>query len=190
MNLKDRTFVLIDTETTGFDKEKHQLLEVAMLIIKDMKIVGSFDVQVKHKEYCITTGAMKANQIDIIKHEEEAYDEKAAGELILYFLNKYIGEEDKGMIVIGQNIDFDLGFLEKMFLRIGKIRDYRKVISYRKLDIMQIALMKCLEGKLELEKQDLDTISNTLNVMIPNERHRALADCFLEFNVLEKLLSL
>ena len=28
MLLKDRTFVLIDTETTGLNKEKNQLLEV------------------------------------------------------------------------------------------------------------------------------------------------------------------
>lgn len=190
MNLKDRYYVLIDTETTGFDKEKNQLLEVGMLIIKDMQIVESFEVKIKHKEYTLTTGAMKANKIDLIEHEEEAYDEKSAAELILYTLNKYIDEDDKGMIVIGQNIQFDLGFLEKMFLRLGKIKEYRKHISHRQLDIMQLAILKSIEGKIELEQTNLDTILNKLEIEVPEDRHRALTDCYLEYSAMIRLLAL
>lgn len=190
MNLKDRYYVLIDTETTGLDKDKHQLLEIGMLIIKGMQIVESFEVKIKHKDYTINTTAMKHNKINLIEHEEEAYDEKSAAELMLYILNKYISENDKGMLVIGQNIEFDLGFLEKMFLRVGKIKEYRKCISYRKLDIQQVAIGKSIEGKIELEATNLDTILNALDIEIPEGRHRALTDCYLEFSALTRLLAL
>ena len=38
MQLKDRDFILVDLETTGFNKDKHQILEVGILVIKNNKI--------------------------------------------------------------------------------------------------------------------------------------------------------
>ncbi len=197
MLLKDRYYVLIDLETTGFNKDKHQILEVGMLILKDMEVVEELEVKIKHKEYVITPGAMEVNGINILEHDKEAIDPKAACEKILDFLRNYTDSEyvDKkvksiGLIPVGQNVDFDLGFLEQLFLSAYKIKDYRDCISYRKLDIMQLALIKSLEGKLDLEKQDLDTILKTLNIEINHSRHRALADCYMEHEALVKLLSL
>ena len=39
MQLKNRNFILIDTETTGFDEKKNQILEVGILVIKDLKVI-------------------------------------------------------------------------------------------------------------------------------------------------------
>ena len=58
MLLKDRYYVLIDTETTGFNKEKHQILEVGMLILKGMEVIDELELKIKHKEYVITPGAI------------------------------------------------------------------------------------------------------------------------------------
>ena len=63
-------------------------------------------------------------------------------------------------------------------------------MSYRKLDIMQVALVKSLEGKIELESQSLDSLLEALNIDMPEDRHRAIVDCYLEFEVLNRLLSL
>lgn len=76
-----------------------------------------------------------------------------------------------------------------MFLRTYKIKEYRQVISYRNLDIMQLAMIKNIEGKISLEKQDLDSILKELNIEVP-ERHRALIDCYLEFKAMCKLLKM
>lgn len=170
MELRNRNFVLIDVETTGFDEKKHQILEVGMLVIKNMEIVDKLEVKVKHNK--------------------QAIEEKEAAELILKFLNDNKSEEEEGYIVIGQNIGFDIKFLEAMFLRCYLIKEYRKVISYRNLDLMQLALIKNLEGKINLEKQDLDHILNKLNIDIPENRHRALMDCKLEYEAMIKLLNL
>lgn len=193
MQLKDRTFILIDTETTGFNKDKHQLLEVAILVIRDLKVIDKLEVKIKHKEYTVTIGAMSSNKIDLFEHDKEGVDYKVACDRIIEFLRQYVEVIDgksSGLITIGQNIDFDLGFLEQIFLSAYKIKEYRECISFRKLDIMQLALIKNLEGKIELEKQDLDTLLNSLDIEIPINRHRALVDCYLELEVLNRLLSL
>ena len=77
-----------------------------------------------------------------------------------------------------------------MFLRVYKIKEYRQAISYRSLDIMQLAMIKNIEGKISLEKQDLDSILNELEIEIPENRHRALTDCYLEFKALIDLLDI
>ena len=41
MELRDRNFILIDIETTGFDEKKHQILEIGILVIKDLKLIYS-----------------------------------------------------------------------------------------------------------------------------------------------------
>lgn len=190
MELRNRNFILVDTETTGFDEKKHQILEVGILVIKDLKVVNEFEVKIKHREYTVTAKAMEANKINILEHEKEALFEKEAAEKILEFLNKHKGENDEGYIVIGQNVEFDIKFLEEMFLRTYKIKEYRKVVSYRSLDIMQLAMIKNIEGKISLEKQDLDSILKELNIEIQENRHRALADCYLEFEAMIALLDI
>lgn len=190
MELRNRNFVLVDVETTGFDEKKHQILELGILVIKDLKVIDEFEVKIKHKEYAISAKAMEVNKINILEHEKEAIEEKEAVELILKFLNDNKAEEEEGYIVIGQNIGFDIKFLEAMFLRCYLIKEYRKVISYRNLDLMQLVLIKNIEGKINLEKQDLDHILSKLNIEIPANRHRALMDCKLEYQAMIKLLNL
>lgn len=190
MELRDRNFILIDTETTGFDEKKHQILEVGILVIKDLKVIDEFEVKIKHREYTITAKDMEVNNINIVEHEKEALFEKEATERMLEFLNKHKCENDEGYIVIGQNVAFDIKFLEEMFLRTYKIKEYRQVISYRNLDIMQLAMIKNIEGKISLEKQDLDSILKELEIEIPENRHRALTDCYLEFKTMCTLLNM
>ena len=64
------------------------------------------------------------------------------------------------------------------------------MINYRNLDIMQLAMIKNIEGKISLEKQDLDSILKELNIEVPEKRHRALVDCYLEFKAMCKLLKM
>ena len=82
--------------------------------------------------------------------------EKEADALMAQARKKALKREE-GYIVIGQNVAFDIKFLEEMFLRTYKIKEYRQVISYRNLDIMQLAMINNIEGKISLEKQDLDS---------------------------------
>ena len=43
MELRDRRMLLIDTETTGFDSEKHQILEIGMLVLEQGEVINSLN---------------------------------------------------------------------------------------------------------------------------------------------------
>ena len=70
MELRNRNFILVDTETTGFDEKKHQILEVGILVIKDLNVIDEFEIKIKHKEYTMSAKAMEANKVDIFAHEK------------------------------------------------------------------------------------------------------------------------
>lgn len=188
MEFKERRFMLVDTETTGFDEKKHQILQIGMLIIDNGEVIDTLEIKIKHKEYLVSPGAMKANKINLVEHDESAIDTKRAAEYILEFLRKNKAEER--YITVGQNVNFDIRFLEEMFLKEWKIKEFRELVGYRILDIMQLAMIRNLEGKISLEKQDLDTLLNALEITIQKGRHSAMVDCELELKVLNKLLAL
>lgn len=191
MELRKRDYILVDTETTGYSEEENQILEIAIMVIKNLEVTNKLELKIKHKKYTVTPGALKVNGIDLVKHDEVAMGEEDAAKRILEFLKDNKSEEIKeGYIVIGQNVSFDIKFIEKMFLRNKLIRNYRELVSYRNLDIMQMALIKNLEGYIELEKQDLDSIAESLDIDIPKERHSAAVDCELTYRVLIELLNI
>lgn len=187
--LKDRTYILVDTETTGLNEEENQILEIAFLMIKDLKIVDEYEFKIKHNEYSISEKAMEINNISLIEHEKDALEEKEVLEKIIVIIESY-KEDKKGLIPIGQNVDFDLKFIKKMFEKNGMGDKFKNYFDYKKLDLMQVALLKCLEGKLELESQSLDSILKALNIEKREERHRALVDCNLEYKALIGLIGL
>lgn len=191
MELKDRSFILMDIESTGLKKDEHQILEVGLLVIKNLSIVDELNIKIKHDNYVISPKAMEINKINMEEHEKDAYNEEDSCRKMIEFLSKNKSEGDeKGFIVIGQNVNFDLGFLETMFTRTNLVNDYRSVISYRQLDLMQVALVKNLEGKISLESQTLDAILKALNIEVSENRHSALGDCKLTYKALVKLLEL
>ncbi|MEG0908751.1 MAG: 3'-5' exonuclease [Bacilli bacterium] len=189
MLLNERQFILLDTETTGFNYKKHQILEIGILVIEEMKVKDIIDIKVKHKDYNITIDALEHNKIDLKEHDKIGITEEDACKEIHKKLKEHMNS-DKGYIIIGQNVDFDISFMQEMFNRNNMYKEFREVISYRKLDLMQLGLIKTLEGKIDLESQSLDHMMEKLDVTMVENRHRAIIDCGLEFEVLKKLLKL
>lgn len=189
MELRERGWIVIDTETTGLDSEKNQILEVAILVVKKLEVVDCLSVKIKHKEYTVSTKALEVNKINLIDHEKTAYTEKEAVERILCFLRQY--KEEQGMIAVGQNVQFDIKFMESMFLRHYKIKDWREVVSYRTFDLMGLALVRNIEDKVKLEKLDLDSITKAVDMeIIDSERHTAMGDAEITYEAIIKLLEM
>lgn len=188
MELKDRGFIVVDTETTGLDAEKNQILEVAILVVKNFEPVDCFNIKIKHREYTVSTRAMEVNKIDLVEHEKLAYTEKEASERIINFLSDH--KEEQGLIVVGQNVQFDLKFIENMLWRSYKTKEWREIISYRTFDLMSLSFIRNIEGKIKLEKQDLDSIIAAIGLESDSERHTAMGDCELTYEAMIKLLKM
>lgn len=189
MNLKERRKCLIDVETTGFSYVKNQILEVGMLIIEDDEIIAEKEIKIKsNNDYEISEAALQSNNINLEEHNKVALDEADALDEMIEFLDKNLIDKDKSYIIIGQNVDFDINFLSRLFKKYSKSEEFKKYIGYRKLDIMQVALFQVQRGKIELESLALDSIIAALEIKMPKERHRALCDCKLEFETYKQLL--
>ena len=54
-----KLYALIDTETTGLDPQKNQLLEVGIIVFnEDLKSCDFEVIPIKHKEYVVSAKAM------------------------------------------------------------------------------------------------------------------------------------
>ena len=195
-----KLYALIDTETTGLDPQKNQLLEVGIIVFnEDLKSCDFEVIPIKHKECVVSAKAMEVNGIDLIEHEKTAYDENQACDMILNFLSNV--EYDQKYIFAGQNCPFDRAFIEEMFKRNGKIKEWNSLVDYHSLDLMGLAIGESLKGNLQFDDYKLDTISSALNVpkpadfkylnsddvVIHTNRHRALYDCLLELNCIQAI---
>ena len=100
-------YAIIDTETTGLDPTKNQVLEVGIIICDDdLKIVDFDNFLVRHEEYTVSPKAMEINGIDLVKHNESADDANVACDKIIAFLEKNRVEGER-YIFAGQNCSFD-----------------------------------------------------------------------------------
>lgn len=190
-------FLLVDTETTGFDVEKNQLLEVGLMAVDENMIVSDYkNILVKHDEYNVSLQALTANKINLLEHSEVGISLPEAVEETLNFIMHNASKER--LIFMGQNCPFDIRFIENAFKSVGKLDSYHNYVGYHKFDLMAVAMYESVKGKYPLERYNLDTISKSLGIEGAKtnltyrsallNRHRALYDCLLELNCFQKYL--
>lgn len=162
-------YVVYDIETTGFNSENDEIIEIAAVKVSKGKIVDKFQslvrptIEIPRKITKLTgiTDLMVANACDIT-------------EVIPKFQN-FIGNS----IVIGHNIKtFDNYFIANVYsmCSLGELtNDY--------IDTLTIA------KKLypELLSKKVDTLIEHLHINLDIPQHRALNDCYYEFEIYERM---
>ncbi|HMR01500.1 MAG TPA: 3'-5' exonuclease, partial [Candidatus Gracilibacteria bacterium] len=147
----DRTFVALDIETTGFDAEKDQVIEIAAIKFDDNKVIDTFDTLVHPNR----------NVPPIIIHMTGISDEMLEGapqfEDIKEKLVQFIGKHP----IVGHNISFDVGFLNQKGC----------ALTNPLFDTLDLASM-LIPG---LPSYSLDTLTRSLKIKHEN-KHRALSD--------------
>ena len=162
--LQDLLFV--DTETTGLDASKHELLEVAAIrTTPDAKtIISTFEAKLKPLH--LETAEPKALQINGYVPEQWTDDLCMAPELVADALQKMAGDS----VLVGQNVSFDEGFLSPLFTRLGM----RPPWGYHKVDTVSLAWPLYINNA-ELPGISLEKLCRFLGVTsLPT--HRAAAD--------------
>lgn len=187
----------LDVETTGLDAQKHGLIQLAMLMDIDGKIVDeiSLDIQPFAKdmmsigiddianiptdiswaesqdtyEDCRTpTGITFADIIGFI-HPYEAMGK------IISFLDKHIAKFEKSdkAYLGGYNIRFDLEFLSS-FCKKAKFAYLGSYLNWKCLDPLYKLWQMDYEGEIALENYKLETACNDFNISI--SAHNAMSD--------------
>lgn len=175
--MKKHNLAFIDIEATGLNLLRHEIIEIGCIITTpDFKIIEEFELKIKpEKLEDADPVSLKISQYDSIRWQ----DAKS-----LKYAIKVFSEKVKDCIMVGHNVAFDAGFLEKAFAETNLTNS----MHYHKLDTISIAWAK-LHREPDLEHFSLRELC--LRYGIENERaHTALSDARATFLLYKKLMSL
>jgi len=178
--MKNKNLAFIDTETTGFDIEKQEIIEIGCVIAsqkgEELEIVDEFDIKIRPEK--IENADPEALQIN--GYDEAAWMFAVSKEEAM----KMFAEKTEGCVMVAHNIAFDYSFLAKAFSDTG-VEDK---MWYAKLDTISFAFAK-LHNDPNITRFSLGKLCEHFG--IKNERaHTALADARATFELYKELLKL
>ncbi len=132
--MKKHRLAFIDTETTGFDSDLHELIEVGVVLVDQdwtmeiptFKIVEEFEIKIKpkHIETADQT-SLKINKYNELDWQD-AYEIKEA--------LKIINTKVKDCIMVAHNLCFDTSFIDKAYKQNG----IKNEMHYLRLDTISL----------------------------------------------------
>ncbi len=175
-SLTDTRFVVLDTETTGFDYHLDRILSIGAVDIfnNEIKVSNAFEIYIQQDRFNEKTVAIHG----ILKHERiKTYNETEALKRFL----KYIGNS----ILVAHHATFDITMINQILHRKGLPKLKNKVIE-------TVNLYKATRIKSNLIKQDnytLDEIAENYALDV-SDRHTAAGDAFITALIFLKTTSL
>lgn len=154
-----------DTETTGLDAVKNDIVQLAGMIEIDGVIMEEFEIRMQPRSYeNVSEEALRIqkttiDQIKTYQTPDEAY-KKISG-----ILSKYIDRYNKAdkFYPAGQNVGFDRNFLDQFYKKSGDGYFYAFVNNYA-LDLLQLTSILRYQGLLTTENLKLSTIANACGI--------------------------
>jgi DNA polymerase-3 subunit epsilon len=175
-DFRKKPLVFIDLETTGVDMTKHEITEIACLVVdpKTLKIKKRFERKIipEHLELA------DPKALELTGFSKKIWEKEArpAGE-VLKDLNKLA----PGGMFIGWNISFDRPFLEKLVREKGMTLNF----DYHWLDVLPLVYEKFFSDK-KPKKLKLTAACEVLNIP-RGKKHTAMADTKATFEVYKAL---
>lgn len=160
-------YTVIDIETTGL-RPIDRIIEIGALRIRAGEAEESFSVLVRCGS-AIPENIVKLTGITNDMLETEGIEPKTALEL----MTEFCGNDT----LVGHNISFDIGFLQRLCAETG-----RMYIGNRLIDTLKIARKKTDIS----EGYSIASICKYLDIKV-GVQHRALEDCKLTYRIFEKL---
>lgn len=158
-------FVFVDTETTGIDRNKERLLEVACIEVSNRQKTGNVLHQYINPEQPVSEGAFRVHGISWEKVKNEPVFAEVAESII---------EHLKGRIFVAHNAPFDLGFLNVEFAKAGF--NFKIGRDVEVLDTLKLA-KEIYPG----QKNSLDALCTRLSI---DRSHRVYHGALLDTELL------
>ncbi len=164
-------YVVIDIETTGFDPNYDEIIEISAIKVEKNDIIDSFTTLINPKD-----------KIDsYIEQLTGISNDMLSGAPILEDILKDFDSFIGNSIIVGHNVNFDINFLYDNYMQI-----LGKPLKNNFVDTLRLA-RKLLPGLKHHRLDDLTEYFNRTN----RDYHRALNDCELTnqiFNDLKEML--
>ncbi len=184
--MKQQRLAFIDTETTGLDVERHEIIEIGCVLVEQdwdtedgvpsFRVFDEFDIKIKPEQL----GTADPVSLRVNGYTNEEWVDAISKEEAM----KLFSEKTVGAIMVGHNVSFDSAFLDKVLKSTG----YGNQMHYLKLDTISIAFAK-LNLNETIEKYSLRSLCEYFG--IANEHsHRALSDARATFELYKKLIVL
>lgn len=176
--------IFIDTETGGLDPDVHSLLQIGYVIENPNWQTHRNEMVISKHNYTTTEQAMKINNLDLDFIREVGNTEDYAVREIINHIARTCTTKP---VVIGHNVNFDIGFMKAIFKRTGY--DYESTFNHRVVDTMSILRALNHAGIIP------DTACNSAGAFkffgIDNENaHTALADAKATRELYWRLISI
>ncbi len=171
--------LLLDTETTGLDLTKHEIIQIGFLFI-EMNINNTYKIlsesEIKIRPLHLETAEPAALAINGFS----AYEWKDSKPIDNHF-EEIKNNIEKADALLGQNLIFDLRFIKQAFenydISPPKFPPY--------MDTKWIATQLMNEGKLK--STSMDKMCKHYNIKFEGKAHTALVDCKRTLEVWKKL---
>ena len=171
---------VFDTETSGLNLDKHEILEIGLLsFIVDNS--GNEHI-LKQYEQKITPERIhlaSPRALEINGYSEQAWQDSISFTEAMSKVNDIINQSD---ILLGQNLIFDIRFLDEMCKRANiQPPNYPAYIDTKSL------ADKLVQGEW-IQKSGMDYLVEHYGIKTRGRAHTALADCWRTYEVWKKLL--
>jgi inhibitor of KinA sporulation pathway (predicted exonuclease) len=176
-------YLAFDTETSGIHADAQVLTAYFIILDSNFNEIDSLDLKIKYPVYSIQLKAFQVNNIDLIKHEQEALISLDAKIKLKNFLLKH---KKNKYIPLGHNVKFDLDKMKSFGI-------YDHVSSTFNLDTMQIAQFLKSSNKLPFNQSlSLKNLTEYYGLKPTGELHNAECDIRLTielFKHIQKVLT-
>ena len=167
-DIKDETFCIVDIETNGSNIDKHQIIEIAALKIKNMQIIDKFDSFVKCHE--INENITQITGISVEDTKEAPHLKK-----VMYDFRLFLGDS----IFVAHDVKFDYKFISLSMQKIGL-----PALLNRTLCSISLA-----ERTIESYRYALSYLNKLLNLHPDAKHHRAMCDVLTTYELFKLCLS-
>lgn len=181
--MREQKLAFIDTESTGLEPDKHELIEIGLVLVEQslspdkkiiLKVLEEFEVKIKPLHIELSDPV----SLGVNHYREENW----VSGVDLRSAMQTFADKTVDAIMVGHNVAHDFAFLKHAFFTTG----VENKMHYHKLDTISIAFAK-LYGHTEVEKFSLRALCEYLGVENKNS-HTALSDARATFEVFKKLM--
>ncbi|MDF0708388.1 3'-5' exonuclease [Muricauda sp. 81s02] len=165
-DVKENTFVVLDTETTGFSLTKDRMLCIGALKLKGDSIVvkETFEVYIQQEHYNKESAEIHGI---LKKSRKNSISELDALKLFLDYA--------KNHVLVGHHVMFDINMINAALKRNGLPKLKNKTLDTEKLYIRTLLISSVVEQK---ERYTLDDLAKKFSIS-RKDRHTALGDAFI-----------
>jgi len=181
-------FIAFDLETGGLTVDRSPLTAYFIVFDENFKIYGELDLKIKpngNDPYIVDGGALAVNNIDLVEHTKTATPLDEAKKQLYDFLTKMSEDGRYRLIPVGQNVTFDVGFVNEHFI---SENNWKRFCSYHALDTAGIATFFKVCGLMPIsQKTRLSELASFFNIK-HGVLHTAKEDTLVTVKILRKMI--